>query len=61
MLQTAPQASAFFFFLRSVVPPSRTERKNQQNGFSLQVVNNTAIATYGKHSLTLDLGLRRKF
>ena len=45
----------------SVVPPSRTERKNQQNGFSLQAVNNTAIATYGKGSLTLDLGLRRTF
>jgi len=27
----------------------------------LQAVNNTAIATYGTHSLTLDLGLRRTF
>ena len=40
----------------SVIPPSRTERKHQ-----LQAVNNIAIATYGRHSLTLDLGLRLTF
>ena len=45
----------------SVIPPSRTERKHQQDDFSLQAVNNTAIATYSRRSLTLDLGLRRTF
>ena len=47
----------------SVIPPSRTERKHliQQDDFSLQAVNNTAIATYGRRSLTLNLGLRLTF
>ena len=45
----------------SVVPPSRAERKHRQDGLTLQAVNNTSIATYGKRSLTLDLGLRRTF
>ena len=45
----------------SVVPPSHAERKHQQDGLSLQAVNNTTIATYGKRSLALDLGLRRTF
>ena len=45
----------------SVIPPSRTERKHQQDDFSLQVVNNTAIATYSRRSITLDLGLQRTF
>ena len=44
----------------SVIPPSRTERKHQQNDFSLQAVNNTAIATYGRRSHS-TLGLQRTF
>ena len=45
----------------SVVPPSNFERQHQADGFSLQVVNSSPIRTYGKRSLTLDLGLRRTF
>jgi len=45
----------------SVIPPSRTDCRNLQGNFTLQAVNNTAIATYGTRSLTLDLGLRRTF
>ena len=45
----------------SVVPPSRAERKNRTEQSGLQAVNNSPIATYGKRSLTLDLGLRRTF
>ena len=45
----------------SVIPPSCTDRKHLQGNFTLQAVNNTAIATYGTRSLTLDLGLRRTF
>ena len=45
----------------SVIPPSRTERQYHQDGLVLQAVNDTAIATFGKRSLTLDLGLRRSF
>ena len=44
----------------SVIPPTRTDRK-QQDGPGLQAVNGTPIATYGRRSLTLDLGLRRTF
>ena len=44
----------------SVVPPSRIERQHQQD-LTLQAANNTSITTYGKRSLTLDLGLRRTF
>ena len=42
-----------------VIPPSRAERANRQDTFSLQAVNDTPITTFGKHSLTLNLGLRR--
>ena len=45
----------------SVVPPSCTERKHQQDGMGLQVVNGTPITTFGTRSLTLNLGLRRTF
>ena len=44
----------------SVVPPSHIEQQHQQD-LTLQVANNTSIATYGKRSLTLDLGLRCTF
>ena len=39
----------------SVIPPAHTDRK--QDGPGLQAVNGTPIATYGRCSLTLDLGL----
>ena len=45
----------------SLVPPSSTERKYPQDGFSLQAANNSSIATFGKRSLTLDLHLQRSF
>lgn len=44
----------------SVVPPTRTERAHRQD-LHLSAVNNTSIVTYGTRSLTLNLGLRRKF
>ena len=43
------------------LPPSHTERKHPQHGCNLLAVNGSAIATYGKCSLTLNLGLRRTF
>ena len=45
----------------SVVPPTMTERKHQQEGFTLQAVNHTPIKTYGSRLITLNLSLRRKF
>ena len=42
----------------SVIPPSATDHKHQQDTFSLQAVNNTPIATYGNK---LNLGLHRPF
>ena len=42
----------------SVLPPSCTEHKHPQN---LLAVNGSAIATYGKRSLNLNLGLWRTF
>ena len=43
----------------SVLPPSPTNRNNPQQDFNLQAVNGSPITTYGKKSLTLNLGLRR--
>ena len=45
----------------SIVPPSGDDRRNRHSQFNLQAINNTNITTYGVHSLTLDLGLRRTF
>ena len=45
----------------SIIPPSKAERKNRQDTFGLLVVSNLPIVTYGTHSLTLNLGLRRTF
>ena len=45
----------------SVIPATRTDRKHQQDGLGLQAVNGTPIVSYGRRSLTLDLGLRRTF
>ena len=45
----------------SVIPPSPSERHKQPHQLTLQAVNNSSIKTFGKRSLTLDLGLRRTF
>ncbi|BHF73760.1 hypothetical protein SprV_0401684300 [Sparganum proliferum] len=44
----------------SVIPPLRRHRLKPSQ-FSLQAANITTISTYGQRSLTLDLGLRRRF
>ena len=44
----------------SVITPSVLKKQCQQE-LTLQAANNSSIATYGKKSLTLDLGLRRTF
>nr|VZI23142.1 unnamed protein product [Spirometra erinaceieuropaei] len=44
----------------SVIPPLRRHRL-KPSLFSLQAANSTTISTYGQRSLTLDLGLRRRF
>ena len=41
----------------SIIPPAHTDHKHQQDGSGLQAVNGTPVATYGRFSLTLDLGL----
>ena len=43
----------------SVVPPSSIDKKHRQLDFNLQAANGSPIPTYGRKSLTLDLGLRR--
>ena len=45
----------------SVIPPSLSDRRHPPDKFTLTAVNNTSISTYGKRSLTLNLGLRRSF
>ena len=45
----------------SVIPPSGPRHTLRPTGYSLQAANQSSIATYGTHSLTLDLGLRRTF
>ena len=45
----------------SVIPPSCADRQRQQDGLTLLAANNSVIATFGKRSLTLNLGLRRTF
>ena len=45
----------------SIIPPSKAERKNPQDTFGLLTANNLPIVTYGTHSLTLNLALRRTF
>ena len=45
----------------SVLPPSRRELKHRDEGCNLLAVNGSTIPTYGKCSLTLDLGLRCTF
>ena len=45
----------------SVLPPVKSDRQHIQSGVHLLVANGTAILTFGTHSLTLNLGLRRPF
>lgn len=45
----------------SIVPPSHTERATSKGNVRLQAVNGSEIATFGVHSLTPDIGLRRLF
>nr|VZI06335.1 unnamed protein product [Spirometra erinaceieuropaei] len=44
----------------SVIPPLRRHRLKPSQ-FSFQAANSTTISTYGQRSLTLGLGLRRRF
>ena len=44
-----------------VIPPSHIGRRVKPDHLTLQAANGTSIKTYGKQSLTLDLGLRRTF
>ena len=43
----------------SVLPPAPTDRKHPQPHFNLQAANGSRIPTFGRKSLTLNLGLRR--
>ena len=43
----------------SAIPPSFSECTHPPNRLTLVAVNDTHIHTYGQHSLTLNLGLRR--
>ena len=45
----------------SVLPPSPSDRRHLPDKLTLTAVNDTPIPTFGKRSLTLDLGLRRSF
>ena len=45
----------------SVLPATSTECRQQQADFNLVAVNGATISTFGKRSLTLNLGLRRTF
>ena len=45
----------------SVLPPSGPPSSRRPTGFDLRAANNSAIATFGTCSLTLNLGLRRTF
>ncbi len=43
----------------SVLSPSSSDSKHKTDKLTLLAVNDTPISTYGKRSLTLNLGLRR--
>ncbi len=43
----------------SVLSPSSSDRKHKTDKLTLLAVNDTPISTYGKRSLTFNLGLRR--
>nr|VZI08725.1 unnamed protein product [Spirometra erinaceieuropaei] len=65
LFYTNDKSSGFRFLVDtgaevSVIPPLRRHRLKLSQ-FSLQAANSTTISTYGQRSLTLDLGLRRRF
>ena len=41
----------------SIILPTRSDRRHKRESFTLSAVNGSTIATYGQHSLTLNLGL----
>ena len=45
----------------SVLPPTKKDKLQRQQGLDLQAANGTAISTYGQCSLTLNLGLCHPF
>ena len=45
----------------SVLPSTSSERQQKNTDFTLVAVNGATIPTFGKRSLTLNLGLRRTF
>ena len=45
----------------SVIPPRVIHSPSRKVSGSLQAANGSAIPTYGQRSLTLDIGLRRRF
>ena len=45
----------------SLIPPTHRKPHSPQDGFTLLAANGTRISTYGRQSITLDLGLRRTF
>ena len=45
----------------SILPATSVERRQQQADFSLVAVNGASIPTFGKCSISLNLGLRRTF
>ena len=45
----------------SIIPPSPTDRHALHTNITLEAVNGNPIKTFGTHSLTLNLGLRRTF
>lgn len=45
----------------SVIPPTNSERYNRPDEVRLFAANGSAIATYGRKQLKLNLGLRRNF
>lgn len=45
----------------SCVPPALKDKRHQSPIFQLHAANNSKINTYGRRSLTLNLGLRRVF
>ena len=45
----------------SVIPPSLSDCRHPPDKLTLTAVNDTSIPTYGRRSLTLNIGLRRSF
>ena len=53
--------SRLFYITDTVLPSTSSERPQKNTDFTLVAVNGATIPTYGKCSLTLNLGLRRTF